>query len=99
MLNLPTDDLLMTLSAFKQFNKAMIVERTQLGRLKAMQKEDYKEGRPRIDEGRIEAALNYIEQGNSYTDAEKVFNISKSTLTRRMRERRANKLKEEVTQC
>lgn len=99
VLNLPTDDLLMTLSAFKQFNKAMIVERTQLGRLKAMQKEDYKEGRPRIDEGKIEAALNYIEQGNSYTDAEKVFNISKSTLTRRMRERRANKLKEEVTQC
>ena len=99
VLNLPTDDLLMTLSAFKQFNKAMIVERTQLGRLKAMQKEDYKEGRPRIDEGKIEAALNYIEQGNSYTDAEKVFNISKSTLTRRMRERRANKSKEEVTQC
>ena len=64
-----------------------------------MQKEDYKEGRPRIDEERISAALNYIEQGNSYTDAEKVFNISKSTLTRRMRERRANKLKEEVTQC
>ena len=99
VLNLPSDDLLMTLSAFKQFNKAMIVERTQLGRLKAMQKEDYKEGRPRIDEGKIDAALNYIEQGNSYTDAEKVFNISKSTLTRRMRERRANKLKEEVTQC
>ena len=42
VLNLPSDDLLMTLSAFKQFNKAMIVERTQLGRLKAMQKEDYK---------------------------------------------------------
>ena len=91
VLNLPSDDLLMTLSAFKQFNKAMIVERTQLGRLKAMQKEDYKEGRPRIDEGKIDAALNYIEQGNSYTDAEKVFNISKSTLTRRMRERRALK--------
>lgn len=99
VLNLPCDDLLTTLEALKQFNKAMIVERTQLGRLKAMQKEDYKEGRPRIDEGRIDAALNYIEQGNSYTDAEKVFNISKSTLTRRMRERRANKLKEEVTQC
>ena len=69
----------------------MIVERTQLGRLKAMQKEDYKEGRPRIDDKIIDAALNYIEQGHSYTDAEQVYKISKSTLTRRMRERRALK--------
>lgn len=87
--------------SFAEFERDMIYERTQEGKALARQRGDFKEGRPRkFNPAKVDEALNYIESGNSYKKASEVFGISKTTLIRRMQERKANKLKEqEVTQC
>lgn len=87
--------------SFAEFERDMIYERTQEGKALARQRGDFKEGRPRkFNPAKVDEALNYIEAGNSYKKASEVFGISKTTLIRRMQERKANKLKEqEVTQC
>ena len=86
--------------SFAEFERDMIYERTQEGKALARQRGDFKEGRPRkFNPAKVDEALNYIESGNSYKKASEVFGISKTTLIRRMQERKANKLKEqEVTQ-
>ena len=86
--------------SFAEFERDMIYERTQEGKALARQRGDFKEGRPRkYNPAKVDEALNYIEAGNSYKKSAEVFGISKTTLIRRMQERKANKLKEEVTQC
>ena len=87
--------------SFAEFERDMIYERTQEGKALARQRGDFKEGRPRkFNPAKVDEALNYIESGNSYKKASEVFGISKTTLIRRMQERKANKLKEqEVTKC
>lgn len=87
--------------SFAEFERDMIYERTQEGKALARQRGDFKEGRPRkFSPAKVDEALNYIESGNSFKKASEVFGISKTTLIRRMQERKANKLKEqEVTQC
>ena len=87
--------------SFAEFERDMIYERTQEGKALARQRGDFKEGRPRkFSPAKVDEALNYIESGNSFKKAAEVFGISKTTLIRRMQERKANKLKEqEVTQC
>lgn len=86
--------------SFAEFERDMIYERTQEGKALARQRGDFKEGRPRkFSPAKVDEALNYIESGNSFKKAAEVFGISKTTLIRRMQERKANRLKEEVTQC
>lgn len=87
--------------SFAEFERDMIYERTQEGKALARQRGDFKEGRPRkYNPAKVDEALNYIEAGNSYKKSAEVFGISKTTLIRRMQERKANRLKEqEVTQC
>ena len=87
--------------SFAEFERDMIYERTQEGKALARQRGDFKEGRPRkFSPAKVDEALNYIESGNSFKKASEVFGISKTTLIRRMQERKANRLKEqEVTQC
>lgn len=99
--NSPIGELIVTnLLAFAQFERAMILERTQNGKALARERGELKEGRPRkYNQDKVDEALNYIEAGNSYKKASVVFGISKTTLIRRMQERKANRLKEEVTQC
>lgn len=76
--------------SFAEFERDMIYERTQDGKALARQREDYREGRPRkFEPEKVEEALNYIEAGNSYKRASKMFGISKTTLIRRMQERKA----------
>lgn len=83
--------------SFAEFERDMIYERTQEGKALARQRGDFKEGRPRkFSPAKVDEALNYIESGNSFKKASEVFGISKTTLIRRMQERKANKLKEEV---
>ena len=75
--------------SFAEFERDMIYERTQEGRALARQREDYREGRPRkFNPRKVEEALNYIEAGNSYKRASEMFGISKTTLIRRMQERK-----------
>lgn len=72
--------------AFAEFERDMIVERTQEGKAIARTKEGYKDGRPRYTKEQIETALEYLKT-HSYKETEKAFNISKSTLIRAKRER------------
>ena len=86
--------------SFAEFERDMIYERTQEGKALARQRGDFKEGRPRkFSPAKVDEALNYIESGTSFKKASEVFGISKTTLIRRMQERKANRLKEEVAQC
>ena len=80
------------LLAFAEFERAMIIERTQEGKAIAKQKEDFKEGRPKkYTEKQLSNALAMlaINGGNySYKEVEEITNISKSTLIREVRKRK-----------
>ena len=68
--------------AFAEFERDMIVERTQEGKAIAKQREDFREGRPpKFDDMQIDNALKLL-QDHSYTQVTKLTGISKSTLIR-----------------
>lgn len=74
------------LLAFAEFERALIIERTQTGKEIAKRKPDFKEGRPKkFTKRQIDNALNMlsINGGNySYKEVEELLGISKSTLIR-----------------
>ncbi len=73
--------------SFAQFERDMIVERTQEGKAIARLKDDYREGRPKIyNKKQIEHALHLLET-NSYKQVEQLTGISKSTLIRAKKNR------------
>lgn len=82
----PMGKLMVTmLLAFAEFERDMIVERTQAGKAIARQKKGYVEGRPKkYTPERIEHALKLLDN-NSYTAVEEMTGISKSTLIRAKR--------------
>jgi DNA invertase Pin-like site-specific DNA recombinase len=88
--NTPASTLTRTIFfAFAQFERDMIVERTQEGKVIAKTKEGFREGRPKeYTQTQIDMALDLLEK-HSYTEVEKMTKISKSTLTREMRKRKA----------
>lgn len=68
--------------AFAEFERDMIVERTQEGKTIARQQPGYREGRPpKYSKAQISHALELL-QDHSYTQVEKMTGISKSTLIR-----------------
>lgn len=70
------------LLAFAEFERAMIIERTQSGKAIARLKPDFREGRPKkFGRAQIEHALELLED-NSYTRVAELTGISKSTLIR-----------------
>lgn len=74
------------LLAFAEFERAMIIERTQGGKAIAKQKDDFREGRPKIyGKKQIDHALGLLES-HSYKQVEEITGISKSTLIRAKRE-------------
>lgn len=85
--NSPMGDLILTcLLAFSQFERSMIVERTQSGKEVARQNKDYREGRPKkYSKKQISHGLKLLET-NSYKEVESLTGISKSTLIRAKRE-------------
>ena len=89
--NTPTGNLITNvLLAFAQFERDMIVERTQAGKAIARQKTGFKEGRPRISRTRTNHAIELIESGKyTYKQAAAETGISVATIVRRVRERRA----------
>lgn len=79
------------LLSFAQFERDMIVERTQEGKAIARQKPDFKEGRPKIyGKKQIEHALSLLDT-NSYKQVEEITGISKSTLIRAKRKLESSK--------
>lgn len=85
----PTGNLIFTvMSAFAQFERDMIVERTQEGKAIAKQREDYREGRPKkYTKKQIDLALILLKT-HSYKQVEEMTGISKSTLIRSKKDTR-----------
>ena len=82
--NTLTGNLILTVMlAFAEYERGMIVERTQTGKAVARQNPNYREGRPRkYTACQLDHALNLLKCGNSYKQVEAMTGISKSTLVR-----------------
>jgi DNA invertase Pin-like site-specific DNA recombinase len=86
----PTGKLILTImSGFAEFERDMIVERTQEGKAIAKQRDDFREGRPnKFSKKQVEHALGLLVT-HSYTQVEEITGISKSTLIRAKRKQAA----------
>lgn len=86
--NTPTSKLIRNIFfAFAEFERDMIVERTQEGKDIAKQREDFREGRPNTySKKQIDHALKLLET-HSYKEVEALTKISKSTLIRAKRKK------------
>ena len=74
------------LLAFAEFERDMIVERTQAGKAVAREKGIRVDGRPKkYSPQQMAHALQLLADGNSYTQVEAMTGISKSTLIREKR--------------
>ena len=80
---------LTTLLAVAEMERSMIIERTQAGKAIAKQRDDFREGRPRLYKRKqVDHALDLVESGKSYKEVSQNCGMSESTLYRGMRERR-----------
>ena len=80
--------LLTIMMAFAEYERDMIVERTQAGKAVARMQPDFHEGRPRkYTEKQLAHALELLTD-HSYTQVESMTGISKSTLIRAMRKKK-----------
>jgi DNA invertase Pin-like site-specific DNA recombinase len=84
--NKPMDKLMLNiLLAFAEFERSMIVERTQAGKEIAKSKPGFKDGRPpKFTQYQIESALKLLEE-HSYNQVAAMTGISKPTLIRAKR--------------
>lgn len=82
--NTLTGNLILTVMlAFAEYERGMIVERTQAGKMVAKQDPNYREGRPKkFTQQQIELALQLLDSGKTYRQVTEMTGISKSTLIR-----------------
>jgi len=97
--NIPTSKLIRTVFfAFAEFERDMIVERTQEGKAIAKQNPDFKEGRPKkYNQYQLDEAMKLLET-MSFAQVEKEMHrrgtkISMSTLKRESKKRKAEQFK------
>lgn len=80
------------LLAFAEFERSMIIERTQGGKAIAKQKADFREGRPKkYTKKQMDNAMSMLTVfggDKSYTEVSEILDISKSTLVREARKRK-----------
>lgn len=97
--NTPTGKLMITmLLAFAEFERDMIVERTQSGKAIARASGKRVDGRPKkYPQKYIEEAIKRIQNGESYNTVANDTKISKSTLIREMRKVKADAVTEDIT--
>lgn len=86
--NTPTGRLIRNIFlAFAEFERDMIVERTQEGKTIARKKENFREGRPRkYSRKQMDHAISLLEQ-HSYSEVSEMTGISVSSLVRERRRR------------
>ena len=86
--NTPTGRLIRNVMlAFAEFERDMIVERTQEGKSIAKMKDDFREGRPhKFSNAQITHALSLL-GSYSYKQVEQMTGVSKSTLIRSKRKK------------
>ena len=69
--------------AFAEYERGMIVERTQTGKAVAKQNPNFREGRPKkYTTTQMQHAMDLLNSGKSYKQVEAMTGISKSTLLR-----------------
>ena len=69
--------------AFAEYERGIIVERTQAGKAVARQDPNFREGRPKkYLPTQVHHALSLLESGKTYRQVEAMTGISKSTLIR-----------------
>lgn len=92
--NTPMGKLMVTmLLAFAEFERDMIVERTQGGKAIARANGKKVDGRPKkYTPIQMNHALSLLKEGNSYTAVEEMTGISKSTLIRAVRVQKAKEI-------
>lgn len=91
--NTPTGRLIFNiLSSFAEFERDMIVERTQEGKALAKQRDDFREGRPRKhSKQQVQHALELLKT-HTYKEVEAMTGIKKRTLINRKNELKAKQL-------
>lgn len=78
------------LLSFAQFERDMIIERTQEGKAIARQDPNFREGRPPLySREQKQHALELLEEGRTFRQVERMTGISKATLVRYRQKRRA----------
>lgn len=82
--NTLTGNLILTVMlAFAEYERGMIVERTQTGKAVARQDPNFRDGRPKkYTQQQLGLALELLEQGKTYRQITELTGISKSTLVR-----------------
>lgn len=82
--NTLTGNLILTVMlAFAEYERGMIVERTQTGKMAARQNPGFRDGRPpKYQKSQIRHALDLLSNGKTYREVEALTGISKSTLVR-----------------
>lgn len=95
--NTPTGKVtLAVMLAFAQFERDMIVERTQSGKAIARANGKRVDGRPlKFSETKLNHALDLIHEGHSYNEVVSMTGISKSTLIRAERKWKAEQIETE----
>lgn len=85
--NTLTGNLILTVMlAFAEYERGMIVERTQTGKAVAKQDPNFKDGRPKkYTPQQLSLALDLLGQGKTYRQITEMTGISKSTLIRARR--------------
>ena len=84
------------LLSFAEFERDMIVERTQAGKEIARTKEGYREGRPPINAARKQYAVDMIMDKHTYKETADATGLSKSTIIRAVRAKKAENLYEVI---
>lgn len=82
--NTLTGNLILTgMLAFAEYERGMIVERTQTGKAAARLDPNFKDGRPKkYSPAQLQHALELLGQGKTYRQVKELTGISKSTLVR-----------------
>lgn len=80
------------LLAFAEFERDLIIERTQAGREVARTHAGYREGRRPLPKARKDAAVAMILDGKSYKEACEATGLSRSTILRAMQAERAQQV-------
>ena len=96
--NTPTGKLIRNIFfAFAEFERDMIVGRTQEGKTIAKQNPDFREGRPKVyKRDQINHALDLLEDHHTYRQVEAMTGISKSTLVRAKKVKMAEKINQGI---
>jgi DNA invertase Pin-like site-specific DNA recombinase len=91
--NTPTGRLITNIMlAFAEYERDMIIERTQAGKEIARSKHGFRDGRPPIDQKRKDFAVDLIlNQHKTYREVAEVTGLSKSTLIRSVNAFKAKK--------